>query len=217
MPGNHQTVITVDPLEPQGDLMARACDIIGRGGVVVFPAKCLYGIAADALNPAAVARVFEVKRRPRDNPILVLVNQRQDLERLVKRVPETAVALMDSFWPGDVTIVFEAVDDLPGVLTAHTGKIGIRMPQHPVARALIKQLGTPMTGTSANISGARGINRVQDLSPDLVAGVDLVLDAGELKGGKGSTVVDVTGDTVKVLREGEVPEADILGAVANIH
>jgi L-threonylcarbamoyladenylate synthase len=197
--------------------MARACDIIGRGGVVVFPAKCLYGIAVDARNPEAVARVFEVKRRPQDNPILVLINERQDLERLVKRVPEKAVALMDRFWPGDVTIVFEAVDDLPGVLTAYTGKIGIRMPQHPVARALIKQLGTPMTGTSANISGARGINRVQDLAPALVSRVDLVLDAGELKGGKGSTVVDVTGDTVKVLREGEVAEADILRAVANIH
>jgi len=74
-----------------------------------------------------------------------------------------------------------------------------------------------MTGTSANISGARGINRVQDLAPDLVASVDLILDAGELKGGKGSTVVDVTGDTVKVLREGEVAEADILGAVAKFH
>ena len=197
--------------------MARACEIIRKGGVVIFPAKCLYGIAVDALNPEAVARVFEVKRRPQDNPILVLVNGKQDLERLVKRVPKTAVALMDRFWPGNVTIVFEAVDDLPGVLTAHTGKIGIRMPQHPVARALIKQLGTPMTGTSANISGARGINRVQDLAPDLVARVDLVLDAGELKGGKGSTVVDVTGDTVRVVREGEVAEADILGAVANIH
>ncbi|MBI9089902.1 MAG: threonylcarbamoyl-AMP synthase [Desulfobacterium sp.] len=197
--------------------MARACDIIEKGGVVIFPAKCLYGIAADALNPEAVARVFEVKRRPQDNPILVLVNERQDLVRLVKQVPETAVALMDRFWPGDVTIVFEAVDNLPGVLTAHTGKIGIRMPQHPVARALIKRLGTPMTGTSANISGAQGISRVRDLAPDLVNGVDLVLDAGELKGGKGSTVVDVTGDTVRVVREGEVAEADILGAVAKNH
>ena len=217
MPGNHQTVITVDPLEPQGDLMARACEIIRKGGVVIFPAKCLYGIAADALSPEAVDRVFEVKRRPRNNPILVLVNGKQDLERLVKRVPETAVALMDRFWPGDVTIVFEAVDDLPGVLTAHTGKIGIRMPHHPVARALIKRLGTPITGTSANISGARGISRVQDLAPDLVSRVDMVLDAGQLKGGKGSTVVDVTGDKVRVLREGEVTEADILGAVAKFH
>ncbi|MCP4114190.1 MAG: threonylcarbamoyl-AMP synthase [Desulfobacteraceae bacterium] len=197
--------------------MARAGDVIRKGGVVIFPAKCLYGIAVDALNPEAVARVFEVKRRPRHNPILVLVNGRQDLDRLVKRVPETAVALMDRFWPGNVTIVFEAVDDLPGVLTAHTGKIGIRMPHHPVARALVKQLGTPMTGTSANISGDRGISRVQDLAPDLVTDVDLVLDAGELKGGKGSTVVDVTGDKVRVLRVGEVAEADILEAVAKSH
>ncbi len=204
-----QTVLNVDPLEPKGDFISRACDILKAGGVVVFPAKCLYGIAVDAFNPEAISRVFGIKQRPRNNPLLVLINDRADLKGLVKKVPEPARILMDRFWPGDVTIVFEAVDRLPGILTAHTGKIGIRMPQHPVAKALTRGLGKPITGTSANLSGAQGISRIQDLPPALVDRVDLILDAGRLKGGKGSTVVDVTGQQVLVLREGEILEADI--------
>ena len=196
--------------------MARACKIINQGGTVIFPAKCLYGIAADPFNPKAVERVFAIKMRPETNPILLLIDGRDDLEGLVKEIPPEAVVLMDRFWPGDVTIVFEASDRLPRALTAHTGKIGVRMPQHPVARALVRHLGRPVTGTSANFSGAMGASRIQDIPQALVDRVDLVLDAGELKGGSGSTVVDVTGQQVRVLREGEIPESDIHAALHKI-
>lgn len=212
-----QKIVTLAPCPGNSweEPLARACTIIDQGGTVIFPAKCLYGIAADPFNSKAVERVFEIKIRPGTNPILLLINERSDLESLVKGIPPEAVILMDRFWPGDVTIVFEASDRLPGTLTAHTGKIGIRMPQHPVARALVRRFGRPVTGTSANFSGSMGASRIQDLPPALVDRVDLVLDAGELKGGSGSTVVDVTGSKVRVLREGEIPGAGIHGALNN--
>lgn len=195
--------------------VARACKIIDQGGTVIFPAKCLYGIAADPFNPKAVERIFEIKMRPETNPILLLINAMDDLGSLVKEIPPEAVVLMNRFWPGDVTIVFEASSRLPGTLTAQTGKIGIRMPHHPVARALVRRLGRPITGTSANFSGTMGTSRIQDLPQALVDRIDLVLDVGELKGGSGSTVVDVTGQQVRVLREGEIPGSNIHGALHN--
>jgi L-threonylcarbamoyladenylate synthase len=116
---------------------------------------------------------------------------------------------MDQFWPGRITLVFEAEDTVPQYLTAGTGKIGIRQPEHPVAAALVKALEGPITGTSANRSGKSGCHRVADLDPRLARKLDLILDAGSLKGGSGSTVVDVTEAIPRILREGEVKEEEI--------
>ncbi|MFK5951512.1 MAG: L-threonylcarbamoyladenylate synthase [Desulfobacterium sp.] len=195
----------------------KAATLIKEGGMVVFPAKCLYGLAVDAFNPEAVSRIFKVKQRPPSNPILVLIFDVSWLGQLVARIPRTAQAIMEHFWPGDVTLVFEAGPDLPGVLTAATGKIGVRLPQHSVARALVKAAGIPVTGTSANISGENGCRRVDELDFRVLQGVDMVLDAGTLKGGKGSTVVDVTQFPPKVLRHGEIGESEILQCVSGIH
>jgi len=117
---------------------------------------------------------------------------------------------MDQFWPGRVTLVFEAAGTLPHQLTAGTAKIGIRLPGHPVAAALVKSLGRPLTGTSANLSGRPGCRCIDDLDPQLIKQLDIVLDAGPLKGGTGSTVVDVTQDMPKILREGEISGKEIL-------
>ncbi len=197
--------------------MERAADLIKKGGMVVFPAKCLYGLAVDAFNPEAVARIFKVKQRPPTNPILVLIPDVSALAHLVTGVSSAARAIMDRFWPGDVTLVFEATPNLPHVLTASTGKIGVRLPQHPVARALLKAVDMPVTGTSANISGKKGCVRADALDIRLLQGVDMVLDAGRLKGGQGSTVVDVTQSPPRVLRRGEIGETEILQCVSGIH
>ena len=117
---------------------------------------------------------------------------------------------MDKFWPGRVTLVFKAADTVPHYLTAGSGKIGIRLPGHPVAAALVESLGAPLTGTSANLLGKPGCRRIDDLDPYLVQQLDAVLDAGPLKGGAGSTVVDVTQDIPTVLREGEISKNEIL-------
>jgi L-threonylcarbamoyladenylate synthase len=207
--------LAVDPDRPDPAVIETAAGILRRGGVVVFPTRCLYGLAADALNAAAVARVFALKHRPAANPLLVLVHDRSGVASLVRRVTPDADRLMQHFWPGLVTVVCAARESLPAGLTAGTGKIGIRVPSHPVAAALVKAAGVPLTGTSANLSGQAGCARVEALDPELAAGVDAVLDAGPLAGGPGSTVVDTTGEVPRVLRAGSVSARAVLRLLAN--
>jgi L-threonylcarbamoyladenylate synthase len=198
---------------PSRQYIRETVDILDKGGLVAFPTRCLYGLGADAMNAGAVDRVFQIKQRPLDKPLLVLVAANYDIEKLVQDIPQTAIKIMDSFWPGRVTIVFKAAASLPRNLLGRSGKLGIRVPGHPVAGALVKAFGRPITGTSANLSGQAGCCRIEDFNPLLVEQLDLILDAGPLKGGSGSTVVDVTGENPVILREGEVARSDILKAV----
>ena len=202
-------IIKVSPSNPQADIISEAARAIENGGVISFPTKYLYGLGADALNPDAVDRIFEIKQRSYDKPLLILVNQQKDLDLLVHAVPAIALQIIKRFWPGEVTIVFEAKKTLPLNLTAGTGKIGVRLPQHPVAVALTNAVQVPITATSANLTGRGGCSRVSDLDPLIANKLDLILDAGQLEGGTGSTVVDVTVDVPKILREGAIPAKDI--------
>ena len=251
-------IFKIDPVNPEKGLIREAAEIIKTGGLVIFPAKCMYGIGTDAFNRKAVKNIFKLKHRPKNKPILVLADyplkiihkdsalnsiknsinnhadkpidnhadgqpaesptgSRNSIGYLVKNIPLKAEFLMEKFWPGNLTIVFEAMEHLPDVLTSKTGKIGIRMPWHPVAKALIMETGLPVTGTSANISGMQGCNRIFDMDPELFQGVDMILDAGRLKGGKGSTVVDVTVEPLKILRKGELSEDDIFSCIKQFH
>jgi L-threonylcarbamoyladenylate synthase len=197
------------PDAPDPEAIAAAVAAIRSGEVICFPTGSLYGLGVDAFNPKAVRRLFEIKRRPPDKPVLVLVNDIDQLEQLVVRVPPIAHDLMQRFWPGKLTLVFEASAAVSTQLTAGTGKIGIRLPGHPVARALVAELKEPLTGTSANISGQPGCRRVCDLPDSIRSTVSMVLDSGPLDGGAGSTVVDISGDRPVVLREGSIPSASI--------
>ena len=203
----------IDPLHHQADLIDTAVRILESGGVIVFPTGSLYGLGADALNGGAVDRVFAIKMRAADKPLLILVPGRKVVFDLAAEVPPPAKRLMDRFWPGQVTIVFKALPGLPANLTAGTGKIGIRLPGHPVARALVSAFGRPITGTSANLSGQGGCHHIGELAAPLIKQLDLVLDAGPLKEGIGSTVVDITGAEPIVIREGVVSKQAILAAV----
>ena len=197
-------IVKVDPFAPEQALIDAAVGIFKDGGLVIYPTRCLYGLGADATNPVAVEKVFTVKGRDRGRPVSVLCQDDAGLRRIVERVPPQGERIMRRFWPGWVTLVFEASDVLPAALIAGTGKIGVRLPANPVAAALVAGFGRPITATSANLSGAGGCFRVADLPRAVLERVDLVLDAGELEGGPGSTVVDVTGSTPVILREGLV-------------
>ncbi len=201
--------VRVDPNCPDPEPIQKAGKIINHQGLVIFPTQTLYGLAADALNPGAVKQIFSLKQRPAEKPLLILVNSRDDIPPLVRHIPQTAEILMDNFWPGSLTLVFEASPALPSVLTGKTGKIGIRLPAHPVARALVLAAGTPVTGTSANLSGQPGCKNPSWLCKALIDGVHLILDAGPLKGGAGSTVLDLTTDPPALLREGTIPILEI--------
>lgn len=209
-----EKICAIDPVSPQTDLIRQAADRILRGGVVVFPTTGLYGLGADALNAQAISKIFSMKGRSKAKPILVLISGIDMLEPLVSHVPPAARKIMETFWPGGVTIVLEAVPGLPANLTAGTGKIGVRMPAHPVAAALVRATGIPITGTSANISGAGGCSSVSGIDPALAERVDMILNAGPLRGGAGSTVVDASSGRIHVLREGAVPAEEIFAALA---
>ena len=206
-------IIQADPLLPKDDHIVATSQIIKNGGVIVFPTQYLYGLGANALNAKAVDRVFEIKQRSYLKPLLVLIPHRKDLKKLVQHVSLAAEHIMNCFWPGAVTLIFKAKDTLPANLTAGTGKVGIRMPHHPVALALSKAVGVPLTATSANITGNSGCSKVSDIDPGILIKVDLILDAGPLKGGIGSTLVDVTVDPPEILREGAILAKDIFIAL----
>ena len=210
-----KNIVPIDPVNPESDRIIKAGKILRNNGIVIFPAKCLYGIAARALNEKAVKKVFHLKQRPLNNPILVLIPDRTLLPDLVKSIPQPAEKLMDAFWPGNLTLVFEAKNNIPKLLTAGTGKIGVRIPAHPVARALVELMGVPLTGTSANLSGQAGCSRADRLDAAIIDHADLVLDAGILKGGTGSTIVDITDSNIHILREGEVTADQIKKNLTN--
>lgn len=204
----------INPTNPDPDIIQAAADIIRNGGVIAFPTRCLYGLGADAFNPEAVERIFKIKQRPAENPILILIDDPKRLERLVAHISDAAKVILEHFWPGRVTLVFDASAEVPDYLTAGTGKIGIRLAGHPVAAALARAIQGPITGTSANLSGQPGCHQIEDLQPGVAEHLNLILDAGPLKGGQGSTVVDVTGEVPRVLREGVVTEKEILATHA---
>ncbi len=205
----------IDPLNPRPDLLTEAIAVIRSGGIVVFPATSLYGLAADAENPSAVARVRAMKKRPPEKPILLLVKNRAAARALTRKISPEARCLMEAFWPGGVTLILEAGSACPDYLTAASGTIGLRVPAHRVARQLVESINSPLTGTSANISGQPPVYRVTQLSPDFDPPPDLVLDAGTLQGGRGSTVVDVSSSQPVIIREGTIGADRIFAAINN--
>jgi L-threonylcarbamoyladenylate synthase len=197
-------ILCVDPESPDEDTISKAAALIKKGGLVVFPTSSFYGLGTSALNAEAVDRVFRVKKRDPQNPVLILIASLAELVPLVRSIPKPAGHLMEAFWPGSLTLVFQASDLLPSNLTGYTGKIGIRFASQAVARSLVRAVGNPITGTSANISGRGGCNAVARLDQHIRDQADLVIDAGRLPGGAGSTVVDVTVNPPKIIREGAI-------------
>jgi L-threonylcarbamoyladenylate synthase len=206
--------LKITPDDPSSEAIRKAAATIKDGGIVAYPTRCLYGLGADALDTKAVQRLYAIKKRSAQKPILVLIDGTRQLDNLVTRVTGIASQIMRLFWPGKITLVFEATASVPIDLTGGSQKIGVRQPGHPAAAALVKSVGRPITGTSANISGHPGCHRVEDLAPELTSRLDLILDAGPLIGGRGSTVVDVTGETPRILREGVIPASDIMALTA---
>lgn len=200
----------IDPVRPEWDIIDIAAAALHAGKLVVFPTSGLYGLGGDAFNPEAVGQVFKIKNRSLDKPLLVLISHRQMLSQIVEKVPSMAAYFMDRFWPGKVTLVMEARKGLPHGLCSQAGKVGVRWVAHPVAAALVNALGRPIIGTSANLTGAGGCASADQLDKAFTARVDMVLNAGVLRGSGGSSVVDVTGDQPRILRQGVVPASVIV-------
>jgi L-threonylcarbamoyladenylate synthase len=194
----------VDPQRPDVHAIAAAAAVIEAGGLVAFPTESFYGLGADALDTEAVARVFEVKGRPEHKALLVLVDSIDMAAGLAARVSDGARALMARHWPGPLTLVLEAAARVPAGLTGGTGTIGVRMPGHAVARALVHSAGRPITAPSANPSEAAPALTAAAVLGYFEGLVELILDGGATAGGPGSTVADCTAWPPRILRQGPV-------------
>jgi len=189
--------------------LEKAGNILSGGGAVAFPTESFYGLGVNATNEKAVQRLFAIKKRRGDHPVLILIPTREMLDQYVASVPNIANKLIKRFWPGGLTMVFEAGPNTPTSLTAGTGKIGVRVSSHPIATGLTLNAGLPITGTSANVSGGSACIKAEEVFRSLGNTVDLILDGGETQGGKGSTILDVTVNPPRVLREGMVGREDL--------
>lgn len=183
-------------------IIAKAAEILTNGGVIAYPTETFYGLGADASNKKAIEKIFAVKGRDFKNPISLIIGRPDDVYPLVTDVPEPAQKLMAAFWPGALTIVFSASDRVSGLLTAGTGKIGLRVSSHPLALQIAQAIKKPLTATSANLSGAPECSDASDVIEQIGDKIDAVLDFGKTPGGKASTLIDVTCDPPVILREG---------------
>jgi L-threonylcarbamoyladenylate synthase len=193
------------PEDPSGRerLLVRAAGILHGGGLVVFPTDTVYGVAADPVQPAAVAALFALKGRPPSKQIALLVTGLEQLGGRVTELPAAAERLARRYWPGPLTLVLA---DREG------GTIGVRVPNHPIPLALLAQFGAPLATTSANRSSAGSARTPDDVLAQLPSGFTLLIDGGECPGGVDSTVVDVSGEPLRILRPGALSRQEIEAA-----
>jgi L-threonylcarbamoyladenylate synthase len=193
-----------------------AAEIIRSGGLVAFPTETVYGLGCDALNPDAVARVFEVKQRPSFDPLIVHIAARASLDLLVQAISLGDHRLMDAFWPGPLTVVMPKRESVPDIVTAGLSTIAIRMPAHPVAQALIRKADVPIAAPSANPFGYVSPTCAQHVLDGLGDRVDLILDGGPCPIGVESTIVAMNGTWPELLRPGSITLAEIREVIGPI-
>jgi len=209
-------IIRVDPLSPEIELIKVGANMIKSGGTVAFPTETVYGLGANALNAEAVLKIFKAKKRPPDNPIIVHVSSKEDIERLAIDVPDKVAELTERFWPGPLTIVLKASHAVPSVTTGGLDTVAIRMPSHKVALALICESGVPIAAPSANLAGRPSPTRVEHVIEDLAGRIDLILDAGSTLVGVESTVIDMTEVPPVILRPGGTTSEELKKVLGRI-
>jgi len=197
------------PEDIQGQVK-KCASLILAGGIVAYPTDTVYGLGADIYNHKAVNKIFSVKRRPLSLPLPVLIADMSQLSRLAADIPPAAARLMAKFWPGALTIVFDRAADFDSPTLSGGNKIAVRMPGHAITLRLIKEVGRPIVGTSANLHGQPVALTAAEVGRQLGASIDFILDGGRCPGGVESTVVDITAAPPTILREGTISEKEIL-------
>jgi L-threonylcarbamoyladenylate synthase len=208
--------IAVDPVTPDAAAIAEAAAVLRAGGLVAFPTETVYGLGAHALDPAAVTRIFAAKGRPFNDPLIVHVAEVEQIAPLVAGVPPLVATLAARFWPGPLTIVLPRAAAVPDLVTAGLPSIALRIPAHPVARALLRAARVPVAAPSANLFSRPSPTRADHVRDDLGERIDLLLDAGPTPVGVESTVLDLTGPAPVVLRPGAVPFEALTDVAAGV-
>jgi L-threonylcarbamoyladenylate synthase len=208
--------LVVNRINPDKLLIEKAAKLLQKGEIIAFPTETVYGLGANALNPNAVKKIFSAKGRPQDNPLIVHIADREQLRSLVAEISPVAQVLMNNFWPGPLTLIFPKCNTVPSEVTAGLPTVAVRMPDHPVALALIRQANLPVAAPSANISGRPSPTSGYHVWEDLKGKIPLVLDGGDTKVGLESTVLDITRNPPVILRPGGVTLEDLCMVIENV-
>lgn len=171
-------IVKIDRLQIDEDIIIEAAKIINSGGLVAFPTETVYGLGANGLNENAVKKIYVAKERPQDNPLILHVSSKEDVEPLVKNISEVAHLCMDTFWPGPLTLILNRSEMVPDIITGGLDSVAIRMPNNEIALKLIKASGTPIAAPSANTSGAPSPTRANHVIEDLNEKIDMIIDGG---------------------------------------
>ncbi|MBU3933151.1 MAG: threonylcarbamoyl-AMP synthase [Candidatus Omnitrophica bacterium] len=204
-------VVKIDPQNIDLEKIKKAAQVIKKGGIVAFPTETVYGLAADFFNKQAVDRIFEVKKRPKDKPLSVQIEDITYLEKLACDIPAFAYQLAGKFWPGPLTLVLPARPEYnwAGGKANRGGTIGVRIPDNKIARSLIKESATALVAPSANLSAEPAAKTAQELMHSFNGLIEMVIDSGPVELGIPSTVVDLTVCPYKILREGAISRKDL--------
>lgn len=203
-------------VDKQGSVVAQAAAVLREGGLVAFPTETVYGLGANALDAEAAVKIYAAKGRPSDNPLIVHIAEKSSVYELVKEVPQVGEKLMEAFWPGPLTIVFQKASCIPYTTTGGLDTVGIRFPDHPVALALIQEAGVPVAAPSANASGRPSPTRAEHVWTDMEGRIDWILDGGEVGIGVESTIIDVTGQVPMILRPGFITREMIAQVIGDV-
>ena len=198
--------------DPCQDEVEKAVRLLRNGGVVVFPTDTLYGLGADVFSVSALERIFSIKGRPANMALPVLVADWDQLDAVAEPMTDAVFRLAQRFWPGPLTLVLRCSPQLPTLVTGGASTVAVRMPAHPVALALARLLGRPITGTSANRSGQPDLLDLDGIEFQLGHEVDYIIRSGPVPGGTSSTVVDVTAGEPRLIRQGALPFEQVLAA-----
>lgn len=207
-------ILKISPHSPQRDAIDYAASFIKRGDVVAIPTDTFYGLSADPFNLAAIERVFQIKGRPENRALPILVDSVEQAVELARDIPDAFLTLAHKFWPGALTIVVEATHRLPLKVTGNSGRVALRWADSRITTALIGAVGGPVTGTSANLSGHPSCSNVSDLAEQLGTRIPLILDSGDTNGTLASTIVKIDGENWSIVREGAIPNAQVEQALS---
>lgn len=210
-------VIRIDEHNIDMALIKEAGDIIKAGGLVAFPTETVYGLGGDALNPLSSEKIYRAKGRPSDNPLIVHIADMEKLDLVVREIPENAWKLAERFWPGPLTMIFDKSEAVPRETTGGLDTVAVRMPVHPVARALIRAAGGYVAAPSANLSGRPSPTVAKYVIEDMAGRIEMVIDSGDVEIGLESTIVDLTSEKPMILRPGYITRqklVQVLGEVA---
>lgn len=202
-------IIRIDPQVIEGGIIDRVIGVLRRGGIAAYPTDTFYGLGVNCYREKAVEKVYRLKKRKYDKPISLVVSDVAMVRGVCVNIPPSFEAIAKSFWPGPLTLILKASSRLPSALLGADGSIGIRLPDFPWLRELIRRAGFPLTATSANISGEKEISQPDEVIEIFKGKVNLIVDGGITPGQLPSTVVDLTSEKPKIIREGALPSTSL--------